>query len=191
MFAGQSIAALTAFAKGRSAVIAAAAPVRDRYGRIRAQVLAQGDREPSLQLRLLRSGLARVSIMPDRRECAQEFYAAEGQARTAKLGIWASPAYRVRAPSQLTGDSATFQIVEGKIDSATRRGGRIFLDFGAPAGFEVVISPDDLRNFHAIGVDPYGYEGRSVRVRGWIERIRGRSEIEIATPDDIEVLEVR
>jgi endonuclease YncB( thermonuclease family) len=189
MFARWAIAALTTLATGASAVIAAAAPIRDRYGRIRAQVLTQGNGEVSLQLRMLRNGLARVSITPDRRDCAQELYAAEEGARTAKLGIWASPAYLVRTPSQLMGEAGTFQIVKGKIDSVTRRGGRIFLDFGPLAEFAVVISPDDLRNFHAIGVDPYGYGGGTVRVRGWIERVRGRPEIEIATPDDVEVIQ--
>jgi hypothetical protein len=45
-----------------------------------------------------------------------------------------------------------------------------------------------MRSFRNAGVDPQSYEGKTVRVRGWIETLR-RPEIEVAVPEDIEVLD--
>ena len=68
-----------------------------------------------LQLELLRRGLARVQIAPDRDECAPDFYEAEQSARAAKLGLWASAAYAIRKPDNLANDIGSFQIVEGRV----------------------------------------------------------------------------
>lgn len=188
-YATRAIERLAALATAQRVSLAALPPIKDRYGRIRAQILLENSRHGAwLQELMLNAGLARVSIAPDRRECAQELYAAEARARAARLGIWASPAYRVRANTPLASDIGSFQIVEGKVAAVMKRGGRVFVDFAPRADFAAVISTDDMRKFHRIGVDPFAYEGATVRVRGWVEQIRGRNEIEIATPDAIEVV---
>jgi len=187
--ADQAIAALANLAVGRHVALAAGRPKEDRYGRLRAQIFLPGKSgEYWLQTAILRRGLARVSISPDRRECADELYAAEDEARRRRSGIWAQAAYGVRTPAQLGRDIGTFQIVEGKIVSANVSGGRAYLDFGPDwhKDFTVVISTADLRNFRETGVDPRSYAGKTVRVRGWIERM-GRPEMEVAIPEAIEV----
>jgi micrococcal nuclease len=187
----EAISELRNLVSGRTVVLATAAPVQDRYGRLRAQIFVQdGTREIWLQLALLERGLARVSIAPDRRECARALYRAEAGARTRKIGIWADRAYGVRTPVQLAGSIGTFQIVEGRVASVTRRGGRVYLDFRTDANnkFAATISPGDQKAFRLTGVDPFSYAGRTVRVRGWLER-HIRREIEIAIPEDIEVTE--
>ena len=73
-----------------------------------------------VQLELLRQGLARVDISPDRGECYSELYAAEGEARAAHAGIWALPAYAIRTPDTLQNDVGTFQIVFGKVLAQAR-----------------------------------------------------------------------
>ena len=191
-FAEKAIANLVALATGRVARIALAQPANDRYGRIRAQIITkEGSGEIWLQRVMVSSGLARVAIAPDRRECAHELYEAEEHARASRLGIWSSTAYRVRTPAELVGDGGTFQIVKGKVAAVMRSGSRVFLDFAQPGEFSGVISADDLRNFHRIGVDPFAYQGHDVRVRGWMETINDRSEIDLATPDDVEVTDQR
>jgi endonuclease YncB( thermonuclease family) len=189
--AEQAIAKLKELATARTLTFAAEAPKEDRYDRLRAQALfADGAGEHWLQRALLLQGLARVSLAPDRGECATELYTAEQQARAEKVGIWSLPAYRVRTPAQLADEVGTFQIVEGTVQSVASGGGRVFLEFGHDPhrDFAVVIAAGDLRTFRSIGVDPFSYQNHAIRVRGWIERVR-RLEMEVATPADIEVIE--
>ena len=143
-----------------------------------------------IQAFLLSRGLARVSIAPDRTECASELFAAEAQARTAGRGLWAAPAYVVRDPSSVQRDIGTFQIVEGKVLNASIKNGRAYLNFGADwrRDFTATVDPVDMPNFHALGVDPRSYAGQTVRIRGWIEWHNG-PEIEVANPSGIEVVQ--
>jgi micrococcal nuclease len=190
-YADAAIDTLSTLVVGRTIAFAAAPPKQDRYGRLRAQVILSNEPgKPWLQAQILDRGLARVSIAPDRLDCVAELYAAETRARDSKTGIWNATAYRVRAPADLAGDIGTFQLVEGFVTRVSQSGGRVFLDFRPGRNFAATISSDDVRNFRRIGVDAMGYSGRTVRVRGWIEKVR-RPEIEIAVPQDVEVLDTR
>jgi hypothetical protein len=181
-------AALRRLVAGRRLVLRVKEPRLDRYDRLRVQaLLADGD---WLQREILRRGLARVSVAPDRPECARELYAAEAEARAAGLGLWASSAYRVRTPESLRWqDLGTFQIVEGKVVNAKVSGGRAYLNFGRNwrTDFTVTISPEDMKRFKVANIDPYSYAEKTMRVRGWIDRLHG-FEIEAASPTQIEVL---
>lgn len=190
--AEQAVATLEDLTRGRKVMLLSQRPKEDRWGRLRAQVIIDEDvPEPWLQRAMLHRGLARVSIAPDRRECVSELYEAENEARQAKNGVWSQPAYALRRPTDaLKRDSDTFQVLKGKILSAAVRDGRGYLDFGTDwrRDFTVTISPEDMKSFREAGVDPESYEGKTVRVRGWIESMR-RPEIAVAGPEDIEVLE--
>jgi hypothetical protein len=161
-------------------------PMIDRHNRLRAQVFI-GDQW--LQALLLNKGLARVSIAPERTECASELFAAEAQARAARRGLWAAPAYVVRNPSNVRRDVGTFQIVEGKVLNTSVRNGRAYLNFGADwrTDFTVTVDPEDMSNFRTLGVDPRSYAGQTIRVRGWVQWHYG-PEIEVANPQGIEVV---
>lgn len=190
--ADQAMSSLSDMTVGHIIALAAAPPKEDRYGRIRAQILvrASGD-DIWLQKEMLRRGLARVAIAPDRGECAEELYATEAEARSKKSGLWSSGAYAVRAPAEADNDVGTFQIIEGAVNSVSKKGGRIFLDFGTREDrvFEATISTDDMKRFREIGVDPYAYANQKVRVRGWIERVHGLPEIGLATPAQVEIVQ--
>jgi hypothetical protein len=190
-FQAQALAELRALTQGRDVTLAAQPPKEDRYDRIRAQILFPlGDKEPWLQVALLRRGLARVFIAPDRRECASELYGVEAQARAAHAGLWSSPTYAVRTPMNLgPGQTGSFQIVEGQVRNADVKGGRAYLNFGADwrKDFTVTIAPQDLKSFTAAGIDPRSYAGKTVRVRGWVQYLNG-PEIETAAPESIEML---
>jgi hypothetical protein len=173
---------------GHDLVVRTRAPKLDRYDRLRAQVLADGT---WVQRAILLRGLARVSLAPDRPECARELYAAEDEARAAHRGLWGSPAYAIRTPDSLRWhDLGTFQIAEGMVRNVAVRGSRAYLNFGRNwrTDFTVVMQPEDMKTFRAAGIDPYSYAGKSVRVRGWIDRLNG-FEIEAASPAQIEVLD--
>ena len=192
LYAKQAMDRLAQLATGHAVLLAARTPQEDRYGRLRVQtLLADSFGERWLQRALLTEGLARVSIAPDRNECGPELFAAERQARAHKVGIWSQDAYRLRTPDQLADSGGMFRIVEGTVEDVGSVGGRVFLEFGRDRrkDFAVMISSDDLKNFRAIGVDPFSYRKLTIRVRGWIEWLR-RPEMEVATPADIEVIEV-
>jgi hypothetical protein len=190
--ADEAISVLSDLVRGRLVTLAAQWPKEDRYGRLRAQVFMMDNvAQPWLQFEVLHRGLARVSIAPDRRECVGELYTAEDEARRSHNGIWSQATYAVRpASSAFDGDTDTFQVVKGRILSADVKNGRGYLDFGTDwrHDFTVTISPADMKTFHLAGVDPQSYEGKTVRVRGWVEHLR-RPEIEVAGPEDIEVLD--
>jgi hypothetical protein len=187
----EAVSVLSDIVRGRLVTLAARWPKEDRYGRLRAQVFMTEDvAQPWLQLEMLHRGLARVAIAPDRRECVGELYSAEEAARRNHNGIWSQSIYAVRAPTALAADSDTFQVVEGRVLSADVKSGRGYLDFGTDwrRDFTVTISPEDMKAFREAGVDPRSYEYKTVRVRGWVEHLR-RPEIEVAGPEDIEVLD--
>jgi endonuclease YncB( thermonuclease family) len=187
--AEQAYDALMGLAKGHTLTVAAVVPKEDRYDRVRGQVFDDDSAEPWVQMALLRAGLARVDIAPDRGECAAELYAAEAAARSQRVGLWAQPAYAVRTPDTLAGDTGTFQVVQGQVLTADVKDGRAYLDFGPDwrSDFTVTIAPDDLDNFRRDGIDPRSYAGKTIRVRGIVQQLNG-PEIEIASPKQIEVV---
>jgi endonuclease YncB( thermonuclease family) len=188
--AEQAISTLSDLSRGRTVSLAVNIPKEDRYGRLRAQVeFPQDNDEPWLQIAMLRRGLARVDIAPDRRECAAALYAAEAEARKNKNGIWTQAAYTIRNPDQLAGTAGTFQVVEGKVLTANVKNGRAYLDFGTDWGrdFTATISSDDMPVFRDAGIDPRNYAGKMVRVRGFVDQMNG-PEIELSSPDMVEVL---
>ena len=186
-FVDESRAAVTALMKTTPLTLRSLPPKIDRHGRLRAQVFV-GDQW--IQALLLGRGLARVAIAPDRTECASELFAAEAQARMARRGLWAAPAYAVRDPSNIRRDIGTFQIVEGKVLNASIKNGRAYLNFGTDwrRDFTATVDPVDMPNFRALGVDPRSYAGQTIRVRGWVQWHNG-PEIEVANPQGIEVVQ--
>jgi hypothetical protein len=95
----------------------------------------------------------------------------------------------VRSPENLGRDRGSFQIVEGKVESAAVKGGRAYLNFSGDwkNDFTVTIAPDDMKTFRKRHVNPRDYAGKTVRVRGLIDWYRG-PEIELMGPENIEVL---
>ncbi len=186
-FADKALASLAALLHQAPLTLTAVPPKEDRYDRVRGQLFGAGGNW--VQLALLKSGLARVAIAPDRTECAGELFAAEAQARAAHAGIWSLPAYAVRTPDTVGRDIGTFQIVEGKVQNAGLKNGRAYLNFGADwrTDFTVSVAPEDMANFRRTGVDPRAYAGQTIRVRGIVQALNG-PEIEAANPQGIEVV---
>jgi len=176
--------------RGRSVTLTAVEPKQDRYDRVRAQIFTNSTANQTwVQQHLLELGLARVALSPDRTECSAELYATEAEARAAHRGLWAAPAYAIRSPDNVRGDIGTFQVVEGRVISVAITNGRAYLNFGNDwkSDLTATISPGDMKTFDAMGVDPRGYEGKLVRVRGVIQQANGPS-IDVANPQSVEVL---
>ncbi|QCG88586.1 thermonuclease family protein [Azospirillum sp. TSH100] len=183
-------AALADLALGRRVVLHGPAPV-DRHGRLLAHLV----REDGLWLQsaLLVRGLARVHTRPDARAYAAELLAGEEAARNAGRGLWRSRVYAVRDaadPDELFRDRDSYQLVEGVVLAVSKSGGETWLDFGADWHSDVTvhIGRAAMREVTRAGIDPLSYEGRRVRVRGWIT-LRNGPMIEITHPEQIERLE--
>ena len=182
--AAQALAALRDLAQAGPVTFTATPPKEDRYDRIRAQAFGR----EWLQTALLEQGLAQVAIAPDRNECAPDLYEAESRARAKHAGIWALSAYQARAPQAMKGTAGTFQIVDGWVTNVASGGGRVFIDFGSNGqrSFSAVIAPEDRRAFRDFDLD--GLTARHIRIRGTVQDYRGRPEIALSNPSQIEVL---
>jgi micrococcal nuclease len=184
----RALAALREMALAGPVTFTAVPPKEDRYDRIRAQ--AFGD--AWFQAALLEKGLARVAISPDRNECAPDLYEAEQDARAKHAGLWASATNAPRPPEAMPqamkGASSGFQIVDGWVTRVGKSDGRVFIDFGSDGRqvFSAVIEAEDRRAFRGFDLD--GLEAHHIRIRGMVQDQRGRPQIELSNPSQIEVL---
>lgn len=162
----------------------------DRHDRTLAHLV----REDGLwvQGEILRLGLARVYTFPDNHALATDLYALEREARAARRGIWADSFYAIRSPTELSRDTDSFQIVEGKVLDAVKTKGTVYLNFGLDwrTDFTIVVNGEGQKRFRAAQFDPLALKGRTVRVRGWIKSRNG-PQIELAHPEPLEVLDPR
>ncbi|MDB5735572.1 MAG: hypothetical protein JWP16_30 [Alphaproteobacteria bacterium] len=181
---GQALAQLSQMAQDGPLTFTSTPPKEDRYDRIR----AQGFGGVWLQTALLEQGLARVQIAPDRNECSPELYAAESRAREKRVGLWAVAGSAPRKPQDMKGTTGSFQVVEGWVTNVGSGAGRVFIDFSSDwqRGFSAVIAPEDRRAFRDYDLE--GLHAKHVRIRGMVQDFRGRPEIALSNPAQIEIL---
>jgi endonuclease YncB( thermonuclease family) len=164
--------------------------VIDRYGRTVAFVVRQNG-PIDVAGELLARGHARVAAHIGDAACAAELHSRERVARTSKLGLWSEPYYDVieaRNAPHLLAARGRFSVVEGKVLSVRESGGTIYLNFGRrwSDALTVTISKRHERIFSGAGLPVNRLEGRTVRIRGWIEERNG-PRIEASWPEQIEV----
>jgi endonuclease YncB( thermonuclease family) len=159
----------------------------DRYGRL----LVQLYRADGLWLEgeLLSHGLARVVSHPDNRAMVPEMLALEAQARQARRGLWATRGFAVLDPREARRHLDSFELVEGSIESIARVGGKDCLRMGHDPrdGLTAVLLPESKHLFKAASLVPASYEGKRVRVRGFVRWWNGPI-IEVSHPEQIEIL---
>ena len=166
----------------------------DRHGRALAHVFLGDDNQGLwIQGEMVRLGWARTYSFRDNRSCVRELQALEASAREAGRGIWADPFYQIRAaqpPAGLLDLIDTFQLVEGRVVSVQAVNRRVYLNFGQfwREDFTGSISASHARGFEAGGINLTSLEGKTVRIRGWLEE-RGGPMITITHPEQIEIVE--
>jgi endonuclease YncB( thermonuclease family) len=162
----------------------------DRYGRQSAFVFLKG-RDTPIQSALLAGGAALVSVAIADKDCAAALAAAEGAARAAKKGVWASPAVIKNAEStdDILAGIGRFMLVEGKVLSVRQAGATTYLNFGRrwTQDFAVTVSRRMLPAVEAAGVAVKSLENRRILVRGWVEAHPG-PRIEVTRAGQIELL---
>jgi len=181
--------ALEALTLGKPVTLAYGGNAMDRHGRLLAHLFLDDGRW--VQGEMLQSGMARVYTFSDNRAVIAEMYAYEDKARNAKRGIWAHPFYAVRpaTPDALKYLIGTFQVIEGKVINAARVKSRVYLNFGQNWRHDVTATLDKKarRLFKKSGIAPLTYNGKTVRIRGWLKKYNGPA-IDITHPEQIELL---
>jgi len=180
--------ALQKLTLGRKLGLSFGGAAKDRHGRLLAHLQTPGGKW--VQGEMLKLGMARVYSFPDNRARVAEMLALEAAARKAKRGIWGLRFYAVRGPEDLASLIGTFQLVEGRVQKAARIKGRVYLNFGEKwrDDFTVTIEPKVRRLFAKNGIEPVTFEGKRVRVRGWLKKYNGPM-IDATHPEQIEILE--
>lgn len=155
---------------------------RDRYGRLLAHAYLADDR--SITRLLLERGLAvHITVPPEtyRHAC---YAAAEEAARDAGRGLWSHPFHQGIPAAELDEEAAGFRIVEGRIRRVGSSQHAWWLELD---GLTLRLRRDDLTYFDEL--EPEGLQGRRIRVRGWIYRVRGEPRMNLRHPDSIEWLD--
>ncbi|MDE1900381.1 MAG: thermonuclease family protein [Alphaproteobacteria bacterium] len=171
-------------ARGRTLILQDPAP--DRYGRIAATVFA-GNSRISLQEDLLRRGLAFVYPATGDAPSVDTYLADEKAARLAHLGAWP------QHPDIRAGDAASlygsYGFITGKAVNAARVKNKVYVNFGPDwhTDFTIAIAAHDLRAFKHAGIDPLTWQGKTIRVRGWVVR-DGGPMIDVTDPHQIEIV---
>jgi micrococcal nuclease len=160
----------------------------DRHGRLLAHLYLKD--ENWIQGALLEAGMARVYSFPDNRSRIKEMLKHEKSARKAKRGIWGHSYYRIINHHQTQRHLRSFQLIEGKVLKAVVVRGRAYLNFGENwrKDFTITMSPRTMRRFWRKGPEIDNYQGKTIRVRGWLKKFNGPM-IEASHPEQIEILE--
>lgn len=200
--------AVKQLALGQSAQVLRVGPGRDRHGhQVGHVVVVRSGQSPVwLQDRLVADGLARVASTADTAACLPQLLSREDEARRARRGLWAMPAFAVRSAWrswELRRERHTFQIVAGRVRSVeTVAGGatRLRLARQGPDAFSLLLARADAEPFTARKLSLASLQGRLLRVRGWIEVWGGRPAgddgrrtpaapmVRLTHPEQIEVL---
>jgi endonuclease YncB( thermonuclease family) len=186
-FAERARAELRALLDGQLVTLTTAEAPYDRYGRLVAQIeRADG---VWLQGALLERGLAQVQTRPGETAHAGEMLALEQDARAARRGLWAEPAFMAQDAGALDHSAGRFRIVRGRVQRVAPTERYLYLNFGADwrSDFTVRIAPELADSLPGVGLDLAGLAGRMVEVRGLVLEAAGPL-IELSHAEQIRVL---
>ena len=156
---------------GREVRIDLAEPGQDRYGRLRARVICDGEDMAEWQCRA-----GTVRVFPEPGAAADRIallLRAEDAARTSAAGHWADGRFAVR-PVNSDEEVATdrFDIVQGAIRRVTPIGGRLHLEFGEDWRTDFTVGLES-RAERSLPVAREFLPGRVIEARGWVRYWNG------------------
>ncbi len=142
-----------------------------------------------IQGALIENGLARVRPSALNTEMVPQMLALEHKARQEKRGLWADEQYAILTPETAAQSLYQWAIIEGTVRANAMSKNKVYLNFGNDwrKDFTIGIPSKIRRELSKNGIDPLGYAGKTVRVRGWLEKYNG-IYIELMHPVWIEVL---
>jgi micrococcal nuclease len=164
--------------EGRQVSLVYESERNDHYGRELAHVLlADGH---SLEEELLKQGLAWAVALPPNVDWVKRLTAAESEARNARRGVWAEPAYVPIAADRLTTHDTGFRLVTGELRSLRETARALYFEL-AP-GVTVLIPRDSWRLYFSGYGAPGQIVGRRVTARGWVTAHGGNLRLRVAHP---------
>lgn len=142
-----------------------------------------------IQQDMVKNGLAFVYPSQSHYDFANDLLKAESIARNEKAGFWADEKWNVMTDQEAKSLDNRFAIVEGVIEKIVTRNNTIYLNFERDwkTDFTIAIDSAKRRDFARAGANPMQWQGKKVRVRGWLRQYNG-PYIEIYHPSQIEVL---
>ncbi|WP_143117844.1 thermonuclease family protein [Hyphomicrobium facile] len=164
----------------------------DRYGRTLAHVFVDDHGQQSwVQGALLAKGFARAYGFPESFTCSAELLAHEAEAREKRLGLWNNGVYRT-LPADRAGEvmkqRGKYVRVTGTVASIGRTKSAAYINFSNDWQTDFTARVDKK----VLAANPEfdraldGLTGKTVVVRGWIERRNGPM-IDIADPSQLEM----
>lgn len=153
---------------------------RDAHGRGLAHAFFKDG--GSVSAWLLEQGLATLLIVPPDVWNAECYAAAEHRARAARRGLWALPAYRPVAATELTPPARGYRVVTGRVLRVDAAPEALWLRL--EGRFAVRIDNDDLGYF--AGVPLRELVRREVAVRGRIYPVDDELHLKLRHPANLE-----
>lgn len=150
----------------------------DKYKRTLAHLFTEDNEHINLQL--VAAGLATVNIYPPNLQYAEELVNAQDQVEQAGLGIWRRAEYAVMPVSRLAGQGhAGWTRLVGRVMKIRNSRKYSYLEFSSQ--FEARIE----RKWLSLFPDMNSYLGRSIEVRGWLNKNRNGFSMLIRHPSAI------
>lgn len=143
---------------------------KDKYGRFLAHVYSADRR--NAQVALLEKGLAAaIAVTPNvaNLEC---YLAAEATA--AGQGIWQQKRFSGIESRDLNKRARGFHVVQGRVQRVGESRKAIWLNFDGGLAARI-----DKRDLHYFSVDPKQWQGRRLRLRGWLYQTKGQLQMNL------------
>ncbi len=157
----------------------------DHYGRLLARLYAPDGKD--LDLAMVAAGLAHVEVHPPNLEHLPQYFKAEAAARAAGRGIWSLSAFAVRPAEQAGHLLSGFHRLRGRV--LRTYSGRHYAYIEFSGGLRALLEPKARAAFERAGHPIEGLTGRTLTVRGWLHRYRGRPELWLLDPLQVERFE--
>ena len=160
----------------------------DKYGRTLAHLFTE--KKEHINLQLVEAGLAAINIYPLDLIYVDELVKAQNQAELDKLGIWGRPEYAAIPVASLTeaGHPGWTRLV-GKVVNIHTTRKSIYLEF-----FPVLSSAEGVtldarieNQWAYLFPDINSYLGKTIEVRGWLNKSKGHLSMLIRHPSAIKV----
>ena len=155
---------------------------QDRYGRTLAYLF--NEQGLNINLELVRSGLATVSIFPPNLKYTDALLTAQDEAEQAGLGLWALADYAPLAHTALNETNFHgWKRISGQILTLKQQGKSQYLAFSKQLVLQIENRYLDL--FPALA----SYVGKNIEARGWLYKTKTRYVLPIKHPGDIKLIE--
>jgi micrococcal nuclease len=165
----------------------------DRFGHTLAHVVSEDGEW--IQALMVSRGLAWVNGNENSRDLFIPLLKYEDLARSQNLGLWKLPAFAIRDNETIHNNTYnSFQVYEGTIRSISAKDNFIFFNFdkNPKTDFTIVLNKERVPPFRlstgAHSHAPPDFNGKKIRIRGWVEEKNGPM-IDLLFQEQIEFVE--